>query len=272
MASADKCTSSGRGATGLLVSALLAASVAWPAVALAHPLVDEGRRLYEEAEFVSALDALGRAEAQTDLTLADLEALLAQRVLVQVALGNQDAVRADLRRLLAVAPDHTLARGAPPEVARLFTELRAESTGSVRVVASTDAAAASVTITVRAENDWASLVRTVRTSARVVGTADWDVATDAPLLVPTVPGDRVEYFVEAIGPGGAVLAQSGSAESPLRAAAGAGAEVASSGEIWPIIVGVVVGLVVVGVAVAVAVVVTQPPIVSTQLSPFTVHF
>ena len=256
-----------------VLATLTLVSIAAPATALAHPLVDEGRRLYEEAEFVQALDTLGRAEGQSDLTLADLEVLFEQRALVNVALGNQDAVRADLRRLLAVAPDHHLARGAPPDVARLFAELRAESTGAVRVVATTESSADGVTVLVRAENDWAGVVRAVRTSGRVVGTSDWDSSTDAPLLVATVPGDRVEYFAEAIGPGGAVLARSGSADAPLSAAAGAAAPIAASNEeIWPFIVGGVGGLVVIGVIIAVVVVATSPPTVQTQLSPFTVRF
>jgi len=246
--------------------------IAWPHRTCAQSLVDEGRSLYEEADFVGALDALGRAEAGSDLTLADLEVLFEQRVLVQVALANEAGVRADLRRLLAVAPEHVLPRGAPPEVVRLFAELRAEGAGSVRVVVTTDAAADGVTIFVRGENDWAGIIRSVRTSARVVGNDAWDVATDAPLLVPTSAGERVEYFAEAIGPGGAVLARAGSPEAPLGASSRGAPAAAGGEETWPIVLAVVAGVLVAGAVVGGVVGGTQSPTVSTQLSPFGVRF
>ena len=272
--SAEPSTTGPSGASRWLLRLALVVCglLVWPHGARAQSLVDEGRRLYEEADFVGALDALGRAEAGSDLTLADLEVLFEQRVLVQVALANEAGVRADLRRLLAVAPEHVLPRGAPPEVVRLFAQLRTESAGSVRVVVTTDAAADGVTITVRGENDWAGIIRSVRTSARTLGSETWDVATDAPLLVPTSAGERVEYFAEAIGPGGAVLARAGSPEAPLGASS-RGAPAASGGEeSWPIVLAVVAGVLVAGAVVGVVVGVTQSPTVSTQLSPFGVRF
>ena len=113
---------------------ILAVGLATTAPVQAHALLDEGHRLYEEAEFVAALDALGRATAGDDLTHADLEELLELRALIHSALGDEAALREDLRLLAAVAPDHALHRGIPPDVQRIFTEIRASSSGSPRLI------------------------------------------------------------------------------------------------------------------------------------------
>jgi hypothetical protein len=257
--------------TSLPLSVAVWAAAAWasPARVLAHPLVDEGQRLYEEAEFVAALDALGRADHATDLEREDLERLFEIRALVHLAMGNTDAMRTDLQRLAALAPDHSLPRSAPPDVARAFAEIRGQSPGAVRVLATTEASPAGVTIAARAENDWASIVRTVRVSGRVQGAPSWEHATDAPLLVAT-SGGVVEYYAEAIGPGGVVVARTGSASEPLRAAGAGGG--GGGGEAWPWVlvalgVAVVAGGVVVGVVLG-----TESGTPVTQVEPFTVRF
>lgn len=255
-----------------LAVALCAITVLAPAAtALAHPLVDEGKRLYEEAEFARALDALGRAEAASDLAVDDVVRLFETRALVHLAMGHEDRMRADLRRLVAIAPTHAPGRDAPPDVMRAIEQIRAERHGLLRVIASTEAAPAGITIGVRVENDWADVVREVRTVGRVQGGTDWLQARDAPLLVTTTAGDVVEYYAEAIGPGGAVLARSGSESEPLRAA-GPGAGGGGEAEVWPWIV-VGVGVALAAGAIVTAVVLTSGSgTVSTQVEPFTVRF
>lgn len=248
-----------------IARASLLLCLAAPAIASAHELVDEGQRLYEEADFVAALDALARAEAATDLSLEDLTHLFETRALVHLAMNNADAMRADLRRLAAVAPDHRLPRTVPPDVVRAFAEIRAEGGGALRVLATTDASSAGVTITVRVDNDAAEIVRAVRTFGRIAG-GEYLRAQDAPLLVPG--SGVVEYYAEAIGPGGVVLARSGSADAPLSAAGRGGGD-----EAWPwVLVGVGVA-VVAAVVITVVLLTTQPSgQAQTVVSPFTVRF
>lgn len=251
-----------------------------PSIALAHPDVDEGRRFFEEAQFLEALDAFARAEAADDLVLDDLVELYETRALVHLAMQNEDPMREDLRRLVVVAPDHVLDRRAPPDVRRTFAEVRAESPGPVRLRVRPQATATGVTVEAEAENDPLGVVRAVRVHGRV-GEGSWDSATDAPLLVPLTEQGVVEYWAEAVGPGGVALASSGSAEDPLRFAGEAASAEDDGGEDGggddgPVIGAVlgVVGALLVGGAVAVVLVFTlddgsdQP----TVVQPFTVRF
>jgi hypothetical protein len=68
-------------------------------------------------------------------------------------------------------------------------------------------------------NDPHALVRTVRIHARAPGAA-WIEATGETMTVPAAPGARIELFAEAVGPGGATVARSGSPEAPQEATAG----------------------------------------------------
>ncbi|MDQ3035559.1 MAG: hypothetical protein M3Y87_24345 [Myxococcota bacterium] len=258
---------------GLALAVCAGALVAPVGTALAHPLVDEGRRHYEEAEFARALDALGRAEAASDLEVDDVVMLFETRALVHLATGDEDAMRADLRRLVAIAPTHAPGRDAPPDVMRAIQQIRAERHGLLRVLPSTEAAAAGITIAVRVENDWADVVREVRTSGRVQGATDWQQVRDASLLVTTAAGDVVEYYAEAIGPGGAVLARSGSDDDPLRVA-GSDAPVQAGGEaeVWPWIVGGALVALAAGAIVTAVVLTSDSGTVSTQVEPFVVRF
>lgn len=265
-----------RSIAGVALGAALAV-FAWaiPEHASAHALVDEGRRLYEEeADFVAALDVLGRAAAGTDLSADDLVDLFETRALVYLAMGRDDDMRADLRRLAAIRPDHALPSTTPPDVVAAFADLRASSPGAPRLTATLEPSALGVTITVRLDNDPAGLVREVRISGRAPG-GDWERATGAPLFVATPSGGVVEYYAEAVGPGGAVIARSGEASAPLRAAPISAAAGSGGGgdEVWPWIVGGAGAAVVVAVVVTVVVLTTSGGGASgTDVSPFVVRF
>lgn len=234
----------------------------------AHPLVDEGRRLYEEeANFTGALDALGRAEAQDDLTREELVVLLETRAIVHVATGDQDAMRADVRRLVAIAPEHDLGPHAHPDLARAIAAERARGHGALRLVPRTESAEAGLTIVVDVENDWASVVREVRIAGRPSGASEWQHAVDAPLLIASAGAATIEYHAEAIGPGGVVLARTGTPDAPLRAAAPGSGGV----EAWPFVLAGV-GALLVGGAIVTAVLVTSNAPATTQVAPFTVRF
>lgn len=266
-----RATSSGRSVTTALA---LAAMVVWlePATAHAHELVDEGRRLYEEAEFVAALDVLGRATAGDSLTSEDLPPLLELRALVHTALGDTAAAEEDLRVLAAIAPDHTMGREIPPDLSRAFASIRAGSDGSPRLRATPTATAQGVIVEVTLENDWASVVRAVRIRARAGETGAYTEAVDAPLLVGTPMGEAVSYYAEAIGPGGAVVARVGTEAEPLRFAAATTTETGGGG-IDPIPFIIAGGAAVaVGVIIAVIVVTTSSGAPNTVVEPFTVRF
>src|SRR5262245_46666023 len=96
--------------------AIFAAATLFASVAHAHPLVDEGRRLYDEAEFDAAMDALTRAEQANDLTRADLIELLRIRILLRVAMEQPEGLEADAERLLSLDPHFDFGESAPPEV------------------------------------------------------------------------------------------------------------------------------------------------------------
>lgn len=189
--------------------------MAGPSAALAHDLVEQGRASYEEASFVDAIDAFARAEAAADLTVDDLAEMYEVRALVHLAMGNEDAMRADLERLAAVAPQHELDRRVLPEVQRAFADVRANRGAPLRIRPEVSGDAAAVTIRAEVENDSAQLVREVRIIGRAGG-GELASASDAPLTIVPDGALLVEYHVLAVGPGGAVLASAGSEAEPLR--------------------------------------------------------
>ena len=249
-----------------------------PAHALGQSAVEEGRRFYEEAEFLEALDAFATAESADDLTREELVTLFETRALVHLAMGNAEPMRGDLARLVALAPEHVLDRRAPPDVRRTFAELRAASQGPIRLRAHPSAAAAGVTVEAEAENDTQSLVRSVRIHGRTDAGA-WESAVDAPLFVALTEEAVIEYWAEAVGPGGVVLASSGSADEPLRfsgAAATPGSEEDTGGDDG-VLIGVVVAvvaalLVASGIATTVLLLDTNGGSDQTIVRPFTVRF
>lgn len=248
-------------------------SLGWAGTAFANAEVDEGRRLFEEAEFLEALDAFARAEAAEDLTEDELVALLETRALVHLAMGNEEPMRADLARLVTVAPEHALDRRAPPEVRRAYAEVRSQSSGPVRLSVSPTPVATGVSIEASAQNDAQRLVRRVRIFGRAQGAGSWERADDAPLLV-TASG-VVEYYAQAIGPGGVVLASSGSDDAPLRTSGSADEAAAGGGGDDTVLIAilVVVGVLVVAGGVTTGVILgTSGGSDQTQLQPFTVRF
>lgn len=249
-----------------------------PSIARAHDLIDEGRTLYEEAEFVAAIDAFARAEAATDLTTADLGEMYEVRALVHLAMGNEQAMRADIGRLATVAPEFELDRRVPPEVRRAFAEARANRGAPLRMTAGPTGDAEGVTIAVTVENDTADLVREVRIFGR--GASDgYETASDAPLTIDPDGSTMVDYYALALGPGGAILATSGSADEPLRfRVSGAGATEAveaedKGGSALPwVLVGVGVLAVAAGVIIAILVAGGNDDEGNTNVSPFVVRF
>lgn len=186
---------------------LLAPSRAW-----AHPLVDEGLQRLRDADFAGALQVFEEAEAGDDLTRADLVALLAARATVHLALDDQAAAVLDLRMLATLDPRHVIDRTAPPDFRRAFARATQAVRGPLSVTATHERVADRVQIEARAHDDPAGVVRAIRVFVRRDGA--WLPASTPPasLLVPA--STSVEYYVEAVGPGGAVVARAGSRQFP----------------------------------------------------------
>jgi hypothetical protein len=228
-----------------------------PAVAAAHPLVDRGQRLFEEAEFQGALEAYSQAEQASDLTREDLVRLYQQRALVHHAMGNEAELENDVFRLATLEPRLQLGNDVPPAVRQTFEAAKERVTDALRVVGNAETMPGGVRVTARIENDLSALVQTIRVSTRV-GDGEWRTAEAANVEVPAPAGARVQYYAEAIGPGGALVAWSGSRSDPRIAG---GAEAGAGGEpvgpvdgggggvpVWVFIAGgvaVVVGVVVI---------------------------
>ena len=203
----------------MLAACASAAALSIAVPAQAHPLVDEGREKYAEADLQGALDAFARAEASDDLTLPDLLSLLETRVLVHRALGNEEAATRDLRWLAAIAPPtHELPSEAPPEMARELDDLWTQRGGAIAINVGGHAEGDAVVLTARVERAPEGMVRETRIHHREPG-MPWNttVGSEARIAATTV-----EHWAEAVGPGGAVLATAASADAPRRFAAGDG--------------------------------------------------
>jgi hypothetical protein len=191
------------------------AALALPSAALAsHPAVEEGKRRYDDADFRGALESFSRAEAATDLTRGDLIELYVRRALVFHAMNRREDMEMDLFRLATLEPRFTLPRAAPPAVRRAFQEVAARVSGPVRVEAEASRVPGGIRIEGRVADDLAAIVQAIRVYGRVAG-QPWRSSDRGTLEVPGPAGATVEYYVEAIGPGGAAVASAGSASTPL---------------------------------------------------------
>lgn len=191
--------------------AALALTLLAPSTAMAHPLVDEGRRLFEEAELERARDVLTQAEADTGLTRAELAQLYETRALSHAALGDEEAAAADLRRLAIIAPQHELSPATPPELRAVFDASVAEGPPAFEVQAT--ATLEGERVVIRGSLTPHALLRGVRLGARSAGEADFAVVDRAELVLEAATSP-VTFYAQGLGPGGVVLAEAGSPEAP----------------------------------------------------------
>jgi hypothetical protein len=187
----------------------LALALASPAHA--HPEIDRALALVDEVDFDGAIAAFARAESGTDLTLDDLATLFAHRAAVYQALGDSAASDRDLSRLAAVRPNYVFGPWAPPSLREAFERSRGSRPFGLDV--SAHAAAGRVEIDVEVAGDPGDLVRAVRIFVRREGESDW---SELAAGETSAEGNEIDYYVEAVGPGGAVVANAGSAAAPRR--------------------------------------------------------
>lgn len=180
--------------------------------ALAHDDIDEARRLYQEAELEQALDALARAQ-DNGLTREELLELLDLRLILNLSLGNDDEVTADLRLLAAIDPDHELPPELPPGPQDAFIEIVEGTEQSIAIQVEMESSPAAAVFTATTTGDTHSLVSSIRIRARTPNGL-WAQDTNE-LVLPLTSSLDLYYFAEALGPGGAVVATLGSEEEPL---------------------------------------------------------
>lgn len=230
---------------------------AMPSAALAHPLIDDARGLLDQGAFADVVSRLARAEAEGPLTRTELLLLLELRALAFHALQQTlDRDRA-LASLASIDPAHAFDPAAPPEIVDRFQEIAARSPEPLGVVVEVQRAPTTATVLATATRADTGLVRQIEVSARPEG-GRWVTGTDR-VSLELGTEETVEYFANLIGPGGALVAQSGDATAPLR-----DGEEESSGAGWWIL-GISLGVAVVAASVVLAIVLLSDD--GVQLSP-----
>lgn len=191
---------------------LVAALVLAPSVAYAHPAVDRAMALVLEGDYEAARPALDAAMSRDDLSRDDLVALLEARALLFHGAGDDAGLTQTLRALASFAPTHTFGPRFPPDLARRSVAIGREMQGRLRIRATQAPSAVGVRLEATVEHDAASLVRRLRIRVFDAGAGQWREATPP---VEAAAGRELLAFVEAIGPGGAVIAAEGSADAPI---------------------------------------------------------
>ncbi len=201
--------------TAALLGAVATTWIAAPGTARAHPAVDEARAMYEEADFEGALAAIDRALSGDDLTRDELLDALRLRALVHLGMGDAEAMAEAVSAWVALAPDLELDESVPPEIRDAARQARGRGDEELGLRARATPTATGVRIDAEVRGDRAELVRTVRLHGRVGGGA-WERSETAPLELAVPDAAEVAYYAEAVGPGGVVVANEGSAREPLR--------------------------------------------------------
>jgi hypothetical protein len=238
----------------------LVALVSLPSLASAQGAehIDEGVRLYEEADLTGALEALSRAE-EGPLDRSELLRLLLTRALVRFGLGEFGPLERDLLAIATIEPDYDLGVRAPPPLQNAFARAKERVTAPLGLSVELEGMAGGVRLEAVTTGDRAGVVERVVIAARPAGQGEFSRGDGGTLTLPVSAGGEVELYAEAIGPGGAVLATDGTSEEPRRAAvpapvAAGGGSAVDSGPNVPLLVGVTVGAAVVVAAVIVAIV------------------
>ncbi|RLB56144.1 MAG: hypothetical protein DRJ42_04240 [Deltaproteobacteria bacterium] len=194
----------------------LIALLLWPAAAVAQSAgasdVSEGRRFVQEARFDEAMEAFERAAESTDLGWEDVIALLEGQAMVHHARGDDAAFERAAAAIASIAPAYAPAREVPP---RLSRRLRAATDGGAQLalVATAERSGDSLVVGAELSNDPGRVVNRVVISAEV-GANELADHLGPRVSIPARPSEGVRWYAQAIGPGGAVVASFGSADSP----------------------------------------------------------
>lgn len=236
-------------------------------------LVTRARDEFNEANFEAAEDTLNRALLASTLTTLDLVEIYRLRALINFASGDLGAAEKSLRALLSVDPEYTLDQEVAPPLQKTFRRLRRDMLGAMSLEHRATPMPDGVRVEFKVQNDPERIVKRIVHFHRQLGEEEWQKGEGSVLTAPVGLGGTIEYYAVAYGPGSSELAHAGFFDDPASASRSAGAYVpteggggtpASSGPIWPWIVGAA-ALVVATIVVVVLIAASSNP--GTQLSP-----
>ncbi len=195
-----------------VVSRSVTLLLVWLLASSASAQVAEGRRQLEAASFTRAIRAFDRAERGAHLTRDDLVAIYEGRAMARWATGAERQAQRDLAALAELDPQHAFPPEAPPELGEAFAEGARE--GGLAIELSFADETGATTMSVDVHRDGMGLVHSLRTHVRVAD-GEWSDSDASSLHLDVPEHASVEAWVEAIGPGGAIVATSGSADAPI---------------------------------------------------------
>lgn len=190
----------------------IAVVLAWAPLAVAQSGGERVRQLVEEGEFERAAAAFAEAMRASVLSREELIGLLEARALLAHAQRDDAALDEALSGLASIVPTHRFDASFPPDLAVRSVEVGRRMRGRLSVEVQIVPSGTGVRLGPRVEHDPGALVRAVRIRVLDPTTGAWTVA-EGP--VEAAAGRRVHAYVEAIGPGGVVLARRGSPEDPI---------------------------------------------------------
>ncbi|MFK8000050.1 MAG: hypothetical protein AB8H86_10650 [Polyangiales bacterium] len=203
------CAGGRRVCIGLAALAILALPVSAQAQS---PHLDAAIEAYEQGEFAAARDELNQAQQEDPLDRGAFVRLLVHRVLVAQPLGDDVLLETALLQLASLDREALEGR-APPALMRRF-EAASEQAGESLLAVNVAVQANEDEVVFRASTlgDTGALVE--RIVLRTRGTdGEW---LEASGNTATHPRGAVEYIAQAVGPGGAVLAETGTEEAPIQ--------------------------------------------------------
>lgn len=247
-----------------LAGSALCVLLALPAAAHAVDAeVARATALLDAGDAPGALRVITHIDARADLPAGDLVGLLVARARAHAALGDGVALAADARLLVAIAPSWQAPADAPEELRAALDEARVAQPHPPELDVDVYPVAGGARIVVEYDDD-VGAVRSTRLSWRLVGERAWHRSSAAEQIVRGLSGTGIEYHVEALGPGGVVVARSGTETAPTRSSVAAsdadatgGLGTMTSGDaqstpIWLVAGGVVVAAVVLVLVLVVA--------------------
>ncbi len=176
--------------------------------------IAEAAGLVEMADFEGALGVLEATEAAGGLNRASVLRVEALRALIHYALSNQGEMDRALGRLASLEPAHEFDDTVPPALQERFERVRRGLDGVLRVEVEAREIRGGFRIDVTLHGDIGELVGETLIFARLPG-GEWVRTEGSRASIPARGDAAVEYYVNAIGPGGALLLDEGSEEAPL---------------------------------------------------------
>lgn len=179
----------------------------------AHADLDEAKKLASELELEAALGAFDRALASGTLTRAELVELLSERAFVFHALHRKNELVQDFIWLSALNPDHRLDLRAPPDLTAIWTSVRDQGRGQLKVQLEAGANQDGLSARANLGGTVPDGVRTQIGRRRTGG--KWELLEGPDLREPQKEDTTVALYAQAIGLGSVVVATSYSADKPL---------------------------------------------------------